>query len=324
MSVANVPLLWRVFLANALVLVLSAGLLAGTPFTISAPIATNQATVLGVGLAAMLVANLLLLRRAMSPLRRLTKLMAVVDLLEPGRRLETSSSHQPADLAAVTDSFNAMLERLEAERRDSSRRVLSAQEGERLRIARELHDELGQVMTAIVIETERLTAQAPAELRPNLVRQAAWVQQSLEALRRITRDLRPEALDDLGLVNAFIALCKRAAEQSGLEVERRLAPSLPERGAEVDLVLYRVAQESLTNVMRHADANYVLVELLDRDGRLVLRVEDDGRGFDPDGVALGAGIAGMRERALLIGAQVQIDSRPGAGTRVVLDLPLKA
>ncbi len=319
---ARASLLRRVFLVNATILILSATLLALTPFKISVPIAATQAVVLGVGLAVMLGANFVLLHRALAPLRQLTGLMPAIDLLQPGRRLPSPAAEEVEEVASLAESFNAMLERLESERRESSRRVLSAQEGERLRIARELHDELGQLLTAIAIEAERIAGFAPREVSENLIQLAGWVQASIGDLRAITRDLRPEALDDLGLVNAFIALCTRVSEQSGIEVQRELPTQLPPRDPEVDLVIYRVAQESLTNVMRHSEATRAVASLTRTEDRLVLRVEDNGRGMQRGEAAESAGIAGMRERALLLGGRLTVGARPGGGTAVKLEVPL--
>jgi two-component system sensor histidine kinase UhpB len=316
-------LLKRVFLVNATILILSAALLALTPFKISVPIAATQAAVLGIGLVVMLAANLALLRRALAPLRELTGLMPAIDLLEPGRRLPSPAAEEVREVASLAESFNAMLERLEFERRDSSRRVLLAQEGERLRIARELHDELGQLLTAIAIEAERIAGDATAEVSQSLARLAEWLHESLGELRAITRDLRPEALDDLGLINAFIALCKRVAEQGGIEVEKSLPSQLPPRAPEVDLVIYRVAQESLTNVMRHSGASRAVVTLSCAGGRILLRVEDDGCGMRKARADESTGIAGMRERALLVGGRLTVGAGPGGGTVVQLEVPFE-
>jgi two-component system sensor histidine kinase UhpB len=218
-----------------------------------------------------------------------------------------------------------MLDRVELERRESARRALQAQEQERIRIARELHDEIGQTLTAVAIEAERASeAAAPADSEA-FGRIAAWAQESVEELRRIARELRPEALDDLGLVNAFIALCARVAQQSGLVIERRLPDNLPPHSPEIDLVVYRVAQEALTNVMRHANASQATVSLEARAERIVLTVRDNGRGFATTDVNGSTnGLAGMRERALLVGGAFRVQSRLGGGTEVTLDVPLTA
>jgi two-component system sensor histidine kinase UhpB len=250
-------------------------------------------------------------------------MMRSVDPTQPGRRL-TDVNPRYAEAAALTHSFNSMLDRIEFERHDSSRRALAAQEQERLRIARELHDEIGQTLTAIALEAERAADRGSGADRASWTRVAEWVQRSVEDLRRIARELRPEALDDLGLINAFIALCNRVSAQSGIAIERRLPERLPAHSPEIDLVVYRVAQESLTNVMRHSGATRAVVSLEHRGQRLVLRVSDNGRGMAVgERGAAKTGLAGMRERAMLVGGSLTIRSDPGEGSAVELDVPLE-
>jgi two-component system sensor histidine kinase UhpB len=146
------------------------------------------------------------------------------------------------------------------------------------------------------------------------------IQQSLEEVRRISRELRPEALDELGLRGALIALCSRVAEQSRMHVDRDLQGTLPELQPEVELAIYRIAQEALTNVMRHSQATEVDLSLVRENGDLVLRVQDNGRGL-PAQVTEGGGLVGMRERAMLIGGKLTLDSRRGGGAEVTLRLP---
>jgi two-component system sensor histidine kinase UhpB len=311
-------LLWRVFAANAAVLVVACALLVLTPITISAPVATvAEAAILLAGLAVMVIVNLLLLRRSFAPLRRLATLMTMIDPMEPGRRL--SDSGHDAEVATLTHAFNSMLDRLELERRDSGRRALAAQEQVQAQIARELHDEIGQTLTAIAIHAQSGAAADDQDEAWSKV--AALAQESLEDVRRIGRDLRPEALDDLGLVNALIALCTRISEQSGIAIERRISGGLPARTAEVDLVIYRVAQESLTNVMRHSGAERAAVSLDHTGDQLVLVVRDEGTGFTGPPRNDATGIRGMRERAMLIGGRVSVRSKIGVGTEVRLEVP---
>lgn len=315
------PMLWRVFAANAAVFAIAFAVLALTPVTISSPIRLVELVILLVGLAVMLLVDLLLLRQALAPIDRLVRTMEGIDRLQPGQRavgFEQASS----ETRALAQAFNEMLDRLETERRESSARALAAQEAERLRIARELHDEIGQTLTAVALRAEHAAGQGGPE-RQDLAELAAVVQQSLHDVRRISRELRPEALDELGLVNALIALCSRVSEQGGMRIQRRLEGGLPELSAEVELAIYRVAQEALTNAMRHSKATEATVSLSREDGELVLSVADNGRGL-PKHVAEGGGLTGMRERAMLIGAALMIDSVPGAGVEVTLRLGLDA
>ncbi|UGS34581.1 sensor histidine kinase [Capillimicrobium parvum] len=202
--------------------------------------------------------------------------------------------------------------------RDSLERVrgmLAAQEGERLRVARELHDEVGQTLTAVLLSLER----TPSE--EELAGARETVRAALDDVRSIARRLRPEALDDLGLTSALAALTVSVQRATGLRVERELRAPAGTLGDEEELVAYRVAQEALTNVARHAGATRAVVRTaaLPGDG-FVLEVADDGRGFDPRAATTGAGLLGMRERAGLIGARLAIDTAPGAGTTVRLEI----
>src|SRR5919109_1964083 len=239
------PLLWRVFATNAVVLAAATLLLVLSPATISFPIALAELIVLVVGLGAMLVLDLMLLRRAFGPLRRLTTMMRRVDPLRPGGRAPVPTSDP--DVAELTGAFNEMLDRLEFERRDSARRALSAQESERRRIARELHDEVGQVLTAVLLQLDRLQRDPGDRHRGDLEDTREAVRGSLQEVRAIASRLRPEALDDLGLNSALAALTNDVARQTGLSVERSLTPIAAALSPEEELVVYRVAQEALTN-----------------------------------------------------------------------------
>jgi two-component system sensor histidine kinase UhpB len=309
------PMLWRVFAANAAVFALAFALLALAPVTLHASIRLDELVLLLVGLAVMLLVDLLLLRQALTPLTRLAQVMATVDLVRPGRRA-VGYERSSTEVVALAEAFNQMLERLETERRESSGRVLAAQEAERLRIARELHDEVGQTLTAVALRAEHAATHA-GEDRTQLDELAAIVQDSLEDVRRISRELRPEALDDLGLINALIALCSRVGEQSGIRVRRRLETLPVDLPPEVELAIYRIAQEALTNAMRHSNASRVDVSLEQENGEMVLRVKDDGQGL-PEQVIEGGGLAGMRERAMLIGGELKLDSAADGGVEVRL------
>ncbi|MFF7892162.1 HAMP domain-containing sensor histidine kinase [Streptomyces sp. NPDC007907] len=310
-------LFWRIFALNAVVLGTATALLLWAPVTVSVPVLLTEAVILVGGLAVMLVANAALLRLGLAPLDRLTKLMTTVDLLRPGQRLPASGGGGVAELIRT---FNAMLERLEQERVASSARALLAQEGERRRIAQELHDEVGQSMTAILLGLKRSADDAPEPLRKELQELQEITRESLDEVRRLVRRLRPGVLDDLGLVSALTSLSEDFATHTRLLVTRRFDTDLPPLEPETELVLYRVAQESLTNVARHADAGRVTVALRGTGDRVVLTVTDDGSGIEAP--SEGAGIRGMRERALLVGGSLEITPAPRAGTRVELTAPV--
>jgi two-component system, NarL family, sensor histidine kinase UhpB len=303
-------------------LVLIFVLLVVTPVTVSAPIQAGELAVLALAFVALLLLNVVRIRRAFAPLRNFTAEMERVDLRHP-ERARIGGSAESVELAAFTDAFNAMLERLADERRAGSRAALVAQERERLRIARALHDEAGQTLTAVILEIERAAAEGPERERGQMAALAAELQSTLDEIRRISRELRPEALDDLGLINALIALTSRAERQGELKIERNFSDDLPPLSEEQELIIYRVAQEALTNVLRHAGAGHCLIELESVDGRVDLRVSDDGRGM-PDHLDDEAiGIEGMRERAVLAGGSVAVESRDSGGTTVRLTIPLE-
>lgn len=310
-------LFWRVFVTNAAILLAGWAVLAFSPASVQSPLdALNEAAVGLVGLTLMLVLNLLLLRRAFAPLRRLARLMGEFNPLRPGPRGQVEAG--VAEMTELTMAFNEMVDRLERERRESARQALAAQEGERRRVALELHDEIGQSLTGLLLELEHVSRQAPPELAGELLAARESARASLEEVRSIARRLRPEALDDLGLRSALTHLAERIASQTELRVARRLAIDLPALSQEAELVVYRVAQEGLTNAVRHARARSVELHLERRGAGVRLRVIDDGSGLD--GATEGAGITGMRERALLIGADLRVGSRDEGGVEVRLDV----
>jgi two-component system sensor histidine kinase UhpB len=307
----------RVFLLNAALLVGAGVLVALSPITVSTPVQVFDEVVLGVGTLLLLVANYLLLRPAFKPLERLAERMKSVDLLRPGRPLEPGGSPEVVELVRT---FNDMLERLETERRESGRRALAAQESERKRIAAELHDEVGQSMTGVLLLLEQLAREVPDERRDVIAEAQEATRKSVDEVRRIAQELRPELLEHLGLVSALKSLATRLAEQAGLELEWDFARTLPRLTPDAELALFRVAQESLTNVARHAQASRVWLSLQAGRESVVLRVVDDGRGMNGRG-ANGGGLRGMRERAVLVGGALAIKPARTGGVEVRLEVP---
>ena len=312
----RLPLFWRIFALNAVVLTTVAVLLLLTPVTISEPIALTEALVVLAGLLVTIAVNGLLLRRAFTPLGRLVHRMEMVDLLRPGQRLQVIRSDE---IGRVVAAFNHMLDRLERERQESGQRVLAAQEAERLGIARDLHDEVGQVLTGVLLQLNSIAEVAP-EHRQELDEARAAVRRALDEVRRISSDLRPEMLEDLGLVSALTELSNSFARISGVRVVREFDPDVPRLAPEVELAVYRIAQESLTNIARHAHATQVTIAVERAPDSIVFRVVDDGRGFRGAPVEHG-GLRSMRERALLIDAALAIDAARGGGVEVRLEVP---
>lgn len=307
-----IPLFWRIFIPNATVLGVAGLVLLAEP-------ANGKALVLVAGLVMMLVINLLIMRRTLQPLEELTQLMHDLDPLEPGQRLEVPGPE--SEVTELTRSFNDMLERLEDERRDSARRELAAHQGLRRHVARELHDELGQDLTALALQLDRMANGGAPDVRASAAEARDTALEAVEALRDIARQLRPEILDDLGLRPAVEDLSARLSERTGLPIDVHWEG--PPNGLDPDasLVVFRVIQESLTNVVRHSGASRASVTTRAGGGALVTTIEDDGVGIGRDAPIHLGGLRQMRERALLVGASLSLGPGPRGGTRVELRVP---
>lgn len=278
--------------------------------------------VLAIAVAALAI-RLLRLKRRFTPLERLIEEMEKVDLSRPGPLLPASIDGigETEEVERIELAFLRMMRRLEAERRRAGSAALRAQEEERARVARDLHDEVNQSLTGLLLRLEAVREAAPPQLESELAETKALANQAMRELLSLARQLRPTALDDLGLAAAVAG----QVEQLGRgEVEASFAAEgdFSDLGDDAQLVVYRVAQEALSNAARHSGATRVEVRMRrGEDGGVRLEVADDGRGFAFDESEGGLGIAGMRERALLVGGELTIESRPGRGTTVRLTLP---
>jgi two-component system sensor histidine kinase UhpB len=310
---------WRVFAVNAVLLGGIAVLLLFSPVTIHAPVRLVEALVILGGLLTTLVANALLLRQALAPLERLAQRMEQVDLLRPGERLKI---YRHDEISRVVAAFNRMLDRLERERHQSGRRVLAAQEAERVGIARDLHDEVGQVLTGVLLHLDAIAATAPAQ-REEIDEAKQSVRRALDEVRRISSELRPEMLEHLGLVSALTELATTFGRVSGVRVQRQLDQALPALDDDTELAVYRIAQESLTNVARHAGASHVTIALTGNSNGIVLSVVDDGRGIVGSPAEHG-GLHSMRERAALVGGDLAVRTAAGGGVEVRLEIPVSS
>ena len=308
------PLVYRVAGINAIVVVavVLVTLLVLDPHKLSR-VAFDEAIVLAAALMLVVIGNLVVLRRVVGPLSDLTELARTVDLTRPGQRMPDATPDSEAGELALT--FNEMLTRLEEERRDATGRVLAGQEAERLRIAQELHDQIGQELTAVLLWLARARSDAadPA-LAQRIEDVQDAVRSSLESVRRIAIELRPEALDELGLVSAIAVLGERFSERSGLSISQHIDDPLPPLDPNTELVVFRVAQEALTNVARHSGSSRASLTLSHDDGELILEVTDEGEGI-PAGQAPGSGMKGMRERATLVGGTLETGPGPGQDAR---------
>lgn len=313
-------LFWRVFGANALVLIIAGLTLALSPATVSYAITLGEATTLAAGIAGMLLINLVLMRRSFTPLSTLAALMRRVDPLRPGQRVEFETHDR--ELSDLVASFNAMLDRLESERRASALREVQARDAEQRRIAGELHDEIGQQLTVMLMLLANAQADADQLTAERLQQARDLAHEIIDGLRDLVLGLRPQALDELGITKALDSLARGLEQRTGIFIERRLDDVDGVVSPVVGLVIYRVAQEALTNSVRHAPGAPVSLELeCQPAGALRLRVSDRGPGLPaPEVSTQGAGLRWMAERAVLIGGTLDLESS-SAGTTVTLTIP---
>lgn len=269
--------------------------------------------------------NGLVLRRRFRPLEQLIAALDHVDLERPVLTA-VRDADAPADVERLRHAVEGMLARLDLERRRRTSAVLAAQESERARLARDLHDEVNQSLTGIMLRLSIIAADADDDAtRAALQEVRDLTDQAMRELLRLSHDLRPTALDDLGLAAAIETRLRQLAADTDLAVEHEICPDFPTLSSDQQTVVFRVAQEALSNVVQHAGARKVCLELLRRgDGGALLRVSDDGCGIGNRtspvaGERERAGLTGMRERALLVGASVEIRSS-SRGTVVELTI----
>jgi two-component system sensor histidine kinase UhpB len=283
--------------------------------------------ILALAVLAVILLNSMLLRVRLEPLDSLMRTMDSVDLTAPGLRA-SSPRNAAKEIKRLTLGFNRMIQRIEEERRAAGRAVLRAQEVERARIAQDLHDEVNQALTAIKLRLSAAVHGAPEGLARELKETKLLVDQAMDELLHIARELRPTALDDHGLIPALRSQVDGFGERTGIRAQFIKHGLLPPLSDEEQLVIYRVTQESLSNIAHHSGAATVTVDL-SFTGRTVLKVMDDGNGFDSShgprngrlrGRPGGLGLNGMRERALLVGGNLSIFSHPGEGTTVELTM----
>ena len=318
-------LLTQVLVAN-LLLILAAVVvtgIAGNP-NLNLSERPGLALILALTVALTVLVNVVMLQRRFRPLERLVDEMERADLSRPGANLQapTDARGEPEEVERLNRAFRRMLERLEAERRRTSSTALAAQEEERARVARDLHDEVNQSLTALLLRLEAARAKAPVELAHELAETKALANQAMEELLMLARQLRPTALDDLGLKAALAGHVKELGGRGRINTSFDTRGDFSGLPADVQLVVYRVAQEALSNAAQHSGAEHVQVRLVREGHRVELTVGDDGSGFTFDQAARGLGISGMRERALLVGGDMQVESRPDSGTRVRLTVPV--
>ncbi len=308
----------RVVAVNASILAAAVIALTITPATVSSPATGGEWLILGVGLAVLVVANAALLRLSFRGLTALVRRMETLDLLQPQERLPEIGG---VETRALIVGYNRMLARLEVERRASMRRTISGMEAERSRIGMELHDEIGQRLTGLLLQLGGIHDDAPDQLRPRVEGVRDQARSTLDEVGALAYQVRPAVLADLGLRSGLGALADSFRTADKARIDLTLPSHMPSMTTEAELAVYRIAQEALTNALRHSDATRVAVVLELLPGRLDLQVTDDGRGMCGGEELEGQGLRGMRERAVLIGGRLRIESPPLHGVRVHLTVP---
>src|SRR5437763_3764466 len=328
----SLPVFYKVLFANSLIIFVGAtggtwlaSNLGNSRQALATP--TSLIIFVVVGWLVSIALNFVVLQVAFRPLQDLGKVMNRVQAGERSLRAPTTGVDPEADQLAQT--FNMMLEAIDDATRLRASRIINAQEQERKRIARELHDETSQVLTSLLISLtileESITTQ---EARDRIADTRKLAHQTLRAIRNLSIDLRPSALDDLGLLPALRWYVKEYSQKCSIEVEF-LATGFKQRlPAEMETALYRIVQESLTNTARHAYAHKVIITMKEDADAVFATITDDGCGFDvgtllktPD-QERGLGLAGMSERALLLDGTLNINSSPGHGTSIEVYIPL--
>jgi two-component system, NarL family, sensor histidine kinase UhpB len=333
-ALLRVPLFYKILIANAVIVLIGAilGTLATTEFLRTEPGHSPTELVVGLALAGVgvtVLVNALILRVALRPISQLERTAAQVH----AGNLDARAPLSPVadrELERLTRTFNAMLDAMAAYRqrvRDVAAHALNAEEEERKRVARELHDETAQALTALLIRLRLGRGiDDPTERAEFLEEMRREISDALEGVRRFARGLRPPALDELGLVPALEAHARGLVESVGLPVRIEADPVAGVLSPQAELALYRIVQEALSNAVRHARADQVVVRISRTPGSVVALVEDDGVGFAPAEVmgrdGRGLGLFGMQERAAYVGGQVEITSRPGRGTKVRANIPI--
>lgn len=325
----GLPILYKVLIANTAIVVL--GAVGGTRLTISAGADRYEivAVLAVVGVVVSVAVNYLVLRAALAPLISLEQTVTEVRNGNVDARAPRPTFTDPR-FEALRETLNAMLDTVANYRgrlRALSSQVITAQEEERKRISRELHDETAQALTSLLVGLRLLQgARSLEEVKTTATELRELTARTLEEVRKLALELRPTTLDHLGLVAALEWYSREYASRLDAVVDFE-SEGLAERLApEVELVIYRVVQEALTNIARHANASRVAIRLTFEEAAVEAVVEDNGQGFDlveaTSTRERGLGLFGMRERVELVGGTFNITTRPGAGTSIRIRVPV--
>jgi two-component system sensor histidine kinase UhpB len=338
----RLPLIYKVLGGNAVVIIV--GAIGGTYITqrllevSGIELALFFATM---GIALSLVINYLILRGALHPIDALQRMVERIDRGDTDVRASVEEIDDP-QLQRFAQSLNRMLARLAAHTRmiDANRaqlrrlsnQVLSAQEDERKRLARELHDDTSGSLARMLLNIEMCEELVPEdgqELREKIRSTRALCEQTLDNVHKMIFDLRPTLLDDLGLASAVRWYAKHNLEVAGIQVQLEINDKFGRLPAAVENALFRIAQEAITNIIRHSNARCARVQLTRENSNVKLTVQDDGRGFDPSSIerASGAsprwGLFGIQERVAVLGGKFTVESHVGQGTMLRVEISLE-
>ncbi len=334
-KLANISLFTRIAVGNALVII--AGAIGGTLLTRHFSEVLDRWLIgvfAAIGICLSLVINFLILKAALQPLGELRDLAE--EVTAGGDLHMERLKNADADTVSLASALRSLLNQLEDRNQELhalSARAIDAQEEERKSIARSLHDDTGQALTMLIISLDQLETHLPAQ-HADLIKEIQASRQlasnTLSELRRIVFGLRPAILDDLGLVSAIRWYARSNLAAAGVHFEVEAPDSLPELPPQVSITLFRIAQEAVNNILRHAAANSVTIRIFTQARFICLEIKDDGRGFDLQFASDDAlqshhlGLLGLRERAELLGGEISMESSPGHGTCLEVRLPLSS
>jgi len=329
------PILYRIAIGNTVIIV--AGAIIGTFLT---HLLTNITATLwhfvifaSIGIVISLILNFAIIQAALHPLRELRQ---IVNRIQAGQAEVTQLALEDTDpdIHRLTTALNSLITQLETsnqELRVLSERAINAQEDERKRIARSLHDDTGQSLSTLIINLERLEKHIPTdseELVNRLRSIRRMAAESLECLRSIIYDLRPAILDDLGLLPAIRWYARTNLEQAGIQVELNFPDELPTLPQPLTTTLFRISQEGVNNIIRHSQAKSACISMGVQENEVYLQIKDDGHGFEPNRLSSKAidmqhwGLIGIQERIELVGGKLSISSDPAHGTSLLVTVPL--
>jgi two-component system sensor histidine kinase UhpB len=331
----RIPISYRIAIGNSAVIAL--GAIGGT--FITRHLAAEAADwwlilfFLLFGISLSVIVNFLIIKRALRPLRELSELVQRYQAGQSSLDPQILANPDPdiTQLAAALSLLVNQLDERNQQLRALSERAINAQEEERREIALTLHDDTGQILTMLIINLELLEDQLPVDaavLKSKLQVARDLAQQSLASLRKIVYGLRPTILDDLGLVPAIRWVARTYLEESGIHTEVIASEDLNPLSPQMTSTLFRICQEAINNILRHAQANNARISLNQQNCEIRLRVEDDGVGFDVAQASEQAislqhlGLLGIQERAQLVGGRISLESTPGKGTCLMVLVPV--